>query len=177
MIGARTNREKIQRTRRHTLSGLPKGNQIFGWHGTRRLCGLGDDPVNKLNPCSSSACATCCILRTSFDLNQAGHAPNRTFLRCVTAADRTLRKGRLILFICLWDVDSGRPYIPLLHHQSEFGFDHLIAGRQSSDTIFFPLLRRVPLPSNPDQTTISPVGGPPSALSSSRGSRKESRSR
>ncbi|KAG8885765.1 hypothetical protein FRB98_001629 [Tulasnella sp. 332] len=70
----------IEAKRKHTASGLPQGNQAFGWHGTRRTCGLGDNP-SFLRLCSGRGCATCCILKTSFDQGQAGHAPNRNFLR------------------------------------------------------------------------------------------------
>ncbi|KAG8910558.1 hypothetical protein FRC01_006224, partial [Tulasnella sp. 417] len=58
-----------------------KGNQAYGWHGTRRRCMIGDD-LNKLNQfCSDAACATCVILTKSFDANFAGKAPGRAFLR------------------------------------------------------------------------------------------------
>ncbi|KAG9004302.1 hypothetical protein FRB94_006815 [Tulasnella sp. JGI-2019a] len=70
----------VEAKRKHAASGLPKGNQTFGWHGTRRICGLGDNP-SALYTCSNNGCATCCILNASFDQNHAGHAPGRNFLR------------------------------------------------------------------------------------------------
>jgi len=60
--------------------GLPKGNQILEWHGTRRTCNLGDDP-NALRLCTDVSCATCGIIRTSFDSNLLGTAPGRNLAR------------------------------------------------------------------------------------------------
>ncbi|KAF9648775.1 ADP-ribosylation [Thelephora ganbajun] len=45
----------------------PRGNERRRWHGTTRMCNIGDKGVTKL--CSNPSCSLCCIMRTSFDLS------------------------------------------------------------------------------------------------------------
>lgn len=74
-------RDRIENKGKFTVRQQIKGNQAYGWHGTRRRCAIGDD-LNKLNQfCTDPACATCVILTRSFDANFAGKAPGRAFLR------------------------------------------------------------------------------------------------
>lgn len=57
-----------------------KGNERRLFYGTPRSCTLGD-PSRSLSPCSRSSCTLCSILKTSFQVSQAGTAPGRNFLR------------------------------------------------------------------------------------------------
>jgi len=45
------------------------GNEVFRYHGTGRSCKLGDDGQTTL--CTSSSCAVCSILKTSFQVRLA----------------------------------------------------------------------------------------------------------
>jgi hypothetical protein len=45
------------------------GNECFRYHGTRRSCQLGNDGQTTL--CTSSSCAVCSILKTSFKVSLA----------------------------------------------------------------------------------------------------------
>ena len=49
-------------------SGLSPGNEKRRWHGTRRVCQLGDKGHTSF--CPSSSCLLCCIMKTSFDVNK-----------------------------------------------------------------------------------------------------------
>ncbi|KAG8987952.1 hypothetical protein FRB90_003047 [Tulasnella sp. 427] len=75
--------DRIEQKGKFTIRQQIKGNQAYGWHGTRRRCNIGDDPSpTRLNQfCSDANCATCVILTKSFDANFAGKAPGRAFLR------------------------------------------------------------------------------------------------
>jgi hypothetical protein len=45
------------------------GNEMLLFHGTDRLCAIGEQRKN-LIPCSSLSCRLCCIIRGSFDLHK-----------------------------------------------------------------------------------------------------------
>lgn len=47
---------------------LSAGNEQRRWHGTKRVCNLGDKGHKKF--CNSPDCSLCCIVRTSFDLGK-----------------------------------------------------------------------------------------------------------
>jgi len=72
--------DRIEKKHRFASTGVPAGNQEYQWHGTRRVCQLGED-LSKTAICSSKTCPTCCILVGSFNAQFAGHAPGRNFLR------------------------------------------------------------------------------------------------
>ncbi|KAG8872138.1 hypothetical protein FRB98_000258 [Tulasnella sp. 332] len=50
--------------------GMQAGNERRRWHGTTRLCKIGDDPKN-LTPCSTSGCSMCAIIKSSYDVSYA----------------------------------------------------------------------------------------------------------
>ncbi|KAG9036312.1 hypothetical protein FRB95_009234, partial [Tulasnella sp. JGI-2019a] len=50
------------------------------FHGTLRRCCIGDPP-NKTQLCDESDCSMCSIIRVSFQLDRAGTAPGRNFMR------------------------------------------------------------------------------------------------
>ncbi|KIO18084.1 hypothetical protein M407DRAFT_32231 [Tulasnella calospora MUT 4182] len=59
--------------------GMSKGNECRRWHGTTRLCNLGDHPSNT-SCCQRYDCALCCILWSSFrvdKVNSSGRSFNR----------------------------------------------------------------------------------------------------
>ncbi|KAF9556030.1 ADP-ribosylation [Agrocybe pediades] len=51
-------------------SGRSEGNENRRWHGTRRVCNLGDKGQTQF--CSASNCSLCCIIRTSYDISLWG---------------------------------------------------------------------------------------------------------
>lgn len=51
-------------------AGRTEGNENRRWHGTRRVCNLGDKGHTQF--CSSLQCSLCCIIRNSFDLSLFG---------------------------------------------------------------------------------------------------------
>ncbi|KAJ7197935.1 hypothetical protein GGX14DRAFT_552383 [Mycena pura] len=51
-------------------SGRSPGNEHRRWHGTRRVCNLGDNGRTQF--CASTKCSLCCIIKSSFDLNIEG---------------------------------------------------------------------------------------------------------
>ncbi|PPQ92599.1 hypothetical protein CVT25_007291 [Psilocybe cyanescens] len=51
-------------------SGRSEGNENRRWHGTRRVCNLGDKGHTQF--CSASNCSLCCIIRTSYDISLWG---------------------------------------------------------------------------------------------------------
>ncbi|KAG8920337.1 hypothetical protein FRC00_010165 [Tulasnella sp. 408] len=55
------------------------GNECRRWHGTKRLCNIGDNPANP-TLCANAACPMCSILRTSFQVAKT-NASGRTFNR------------------------------------------------------------------------------------------------
>ena len=57
-------------------TGLSEGNQRRRFHGTNRMCTVGDGGSTTL--CSSPQCSLCCIVKTSFKLNKAGG--NKTWM-------------------------------------------------------------------------------------------------
>ncbi|KAF8910517.1 hypothetical protein CPB84DRAFT_1812677 [Gymnopilus junonius] len=51
-------------------SGRSEGNENRRWHGTRRICNLGDKGHTQF--CSSTSCSLCNIVRTSYDISLWG---------------------------------------------------------------------------------------------------------
>ncbi|CCM01087.1 uncharacterized protein FIBRA_03135 [Fibroporia radiculosa] len=56
-------------------TGLSNGNSRRRWHGTSRSCLLGDNEYNQ-DLCSARDCSLCSIIRSSFELAQAGNNTN-----------------------------------------------------------------------------------------------------
>ncbi|KAF8808619.1 ADP-ribosylation [Phlegmacium glaucopus] len=51
-------------------TGRSAGNENRRWHGTRRICNIGDKGHTQF--CSAPTCSLCCIMRTSFDVSLWG---------------------------------------------------------------------------------------------------------
>ena len=51
-------------------AGRSEGNEHRRWHGTRRVCNLGDKGHTQF--CSSTTCSLCSIIRTSYDISLWG---------------------------------------------------------------------------------------------------------
>ncbi|KDR68592.1 hypothetical protein GALMADRAFT_146244 [Galerina marginata CBS 339.88] len=51
-------------------SGRSEGNENRRWHGTRRVCNLGDKGQTQF--CTTTNCSLCCIIRTSYDISLWG---------------------------------------------------------------------------------------------------------
>ncbi|KAF8805453.1 ADP-ribosylation, partial [Phlegmacium glaucopus] len=51
-------------------TGRSAGNENRRWHGTRRICNIGDKGHTQF--CSAPTCSLCCIMRTSFDISLWG---------------------------------------------------------------------------------------------------------
>jgi len=51
-------------------TGRSAGNENRRWHGTRRICNIGDKGHTQF--CSAPTCSLCCIIRTSFDVSLWG---------------------------------------------------------------------------------------------------------
>ncbi|CAA7269535.1 unnamed protein product [Cyclocybe aegerita] len=51
-------------------AGRSEGNENRRWHGTRRVCNLGDKGHTQF--CSSPTCSLCCIIRSSYDISLWG---------------------------------------------------------------------------------------------------------
>jgi len=51
-------------------SGRSEGNENRRWHGTRRVCNLGDNGQTQF--CSTPNCSLCSIIRSSFDISLWG---------------------------------------------------------------------------------------------------------
>jgi len=60
----------IEARGKFSKKGMQPGNERRRWHGTTRLCTVGDDP-NNLTPCKTSGCSLCAILRSSYDIKFA----------------------------------------------------------------------------------------------------------
>ena len=56
------------------------GNENRRWHGTRRICNIGDKGHTQF--CSAPNCSLCCIMRTSFDVSLWGK--KTSWGRCVS---------------------------------------------------------------------------------------------
>ena len=57
---------RLERYSQFVDQGMKIGNERLLWHGTRRVCNLGD-PGNTA-PCANPSCALCSIVRGSFDV-------------------------------------------------------------------------------------------------------------
>ena len=62
-------RQAIEAKRQCAQTGLVAGNQQRRWHGTRRACKVGDAGHTTL--CTSTGCALCSIIRSSFSMSYA----------------------------------------------------------------------------------------------------------
>lgn len=62
-------RDRIEAKNHHKSKGMEPGNQQRRWHGTRRMCKLGDPGNTTL--CTNTTCALCNIIRSSFDMKYA----------------------------------------------------------------------------------------------------------
>ncbi|KIM29445.1 hypothetical protein M408DRAFT_328714 [Serendipita vermifera MAFF 305830] len=62
-------RQAIEAKRNCSQTGLDAGNQQRRWHGTKRACKIGDPGNTTL--CTSSSCALCSIIRSSFSMTYA----------------------------------------------------------------------------------------------------------
>ncbi|KAG8791725.1 hypothetical protein FRC16_000313 [Serendipita sp. 398] len=63
-------REGVESVGKFREQGLKDGNEQFRWHGTSRECKVGDPGNNGL--CESISCATCNIIRHSYDIDRFG---------------------------------------------------------------------------------------------------------
>jgi hypothetical protein len=54
--------------------GKSRGNEQRRWHGTVRMCNIGDPGVTEF--CSNPSCSLCSIMRTSFDISFFGQRTN-----------------------------------------------------------------------------------------------------
>ena len=62
-------RQAIEAKRQCAQTGLEAGNQQRRWHGTRRACNIGDP--GHMTLCTSTGCALCSIIRSSFSIKYA----------------------------------------------------------------------------------------------------------
>ncbi|KAG8750471.1 hypothetical protein FRC14_000468 [Serendipita sp. 396] len=60
---------KIEAKNQHAARGREPGNQQRRWHGTTRVCTLGENGNSTL--CTATNCALCNIIRSSFDMKYA----------------------------------------------------------------------------------------------------------
>ncbi|KAG8990938.1 hypothetical protein FRB90_001539, partial [Tulasnella sp. 427] len=70
---------KVESEGNFKAQGKSAGNECRRWHGTKRLCNIGDNPANPVL-CAVAGCPMCSILRTSFQVaktNSAGRSFNR----------------------------------------------------------------------------------------------------
>lgn len=58
-------RKQVEATGNFAAQGKPEGNEMRRWHGTQRVCTVGDTAAN-LTLCTNPACRLCCIIRVSF---------------------------------------------------------------------------------------------------------------
>ncbi|KAG9005570.1 hypothetical protein FRB94_001429 [Tulasnella sp. JGI-2019a] len=64
---------------------MPAGNECRRWHGTRRVCNIGDDAKN-LKLCEVKNCTLCSIIRKSFQITLTGAPPgwsSNQFGQCI----------------------------------------------------------------------------------------------
>lgn len=66
MARYKTYRDNIEAQRNFLASGRSPGNEQRRWHGTKRVCNLGEAGNTTL--CTDNKCALCCIIRESFDI-------------------------------------------------------------------------------------------------------------
>jgi len=58
---------KVESKGEFLAGGKSRGNENRRWHGTRRVCNIGDQGVTDF--CDDSSCSLCCIIQTSFDIS------------------------------------------------------------------------------------------------------------
>lgn len=63
-------RTAVEARGQFAAAGRYEGNENRRWHGTRRICNLGDKGHTQF--CSSPSCSLCCIIRTSYDITLWG---------------------------------------------------------------------------------------------------------
>lgn len=64
------NRTAVEGKGQFVAQGRSAGNENRRWHGTRRVCNLGDKGHTQF--CSQSSCSLCSIIRNSFDITLWG---------------------------------------------------------------------------------------------------------
>jgi len=68
--GYDTYRAAVEAQGQFVSTGRSAGNENRRWHGTRRICNIGDKGHTQF--CSAPTCSLCCIMRTSFDVSLWG---------------------------------------------------------------------------------------------------------
>ncbi|KAF8808435.1 ADP-ribosylation [Phlegmacium glaucopus] len=63
-------RASVENQGQFVSTGRSAGNETLRWHGTRRICNIGDKGHTQF--CSAPTCSLCCIMRTSFDVSLCG---------------------------------------------------------------------------------------------------------
>lgn len=63
-------RKQVEATHNFTAKGKPEGNEMRRWHGTQRICTVGDTAAN-LNLCANAGCCLCSIIRVSFQTSSS----------------------------------------------------------------------------------------------------------
>jgi hypothetical protein len=66
--GRRDYSNRLERYSQFVDQGMKIGNERLLWHGTGRVCNLGD-PGNTA-PCANPSCALCSIIRGSFNVTK-----------------------------------------------------------------------------------------------------------
>ncbi|KAG8896987.1 hypothetical protein FRC01_011523, partial [Tulasnella sp. 417] len=65
-----TYKRNLESTGNFAGKGMEPANERRRWHGTRRICKIGDDPKN-LKFCANAQCSVCLILKNSYDVKFA----------------------------------------------------------------------------------------------------------
>jgi len=63
-------KESVEREGNFVKKKKAPGNECRRWHGTQRMCKIGDS-ARDTTPCKSNACKMCCIIRTSYDVSKS----------------------------------------------------------------------------------------------------------
>lgn len=61
-------KEGVESQRRFLAQGMTEGNEQYRWYGATRECNVGDPDQGHL--CTSASCATCYIIRHSYDVDK-----------------------------------------------------------------------------------------------------------
>ncbi len=67
---SRPYRTTVESRGQFASAGRSEGNENRRWHGTRRICNLGDKGQTQF--CSTPTCSLCCIIQSSFDITLWG---------------------------------------------------------------------------------------------------------
>ncbi|KIO21983.1 hypothetical protein M407DRAFT_54976, partial [Tulasnella calospora MUT 4182] len=79
MSSYRTYQNWVEASGDFSARGMSPGNECRRWHGTTRLCNLGDDP-STMSCCKQYNCPLCCILWSSFRVDKV-NSSGRPFSR------------------------------------------------------------------------------------------------